>query len=89
MSAYVYFERTRTRVHSIRIHGFAQVEVKILEIWGDLGGVVVLDFLLEIFNLCLIRAAFLQFFHNLLQVACASRSGRLHLLMEMSRISID
>ena len=75
MSAYVYFERTRTRVHSIRIHGFAQVEVKILEIWGDLGGVVALDFGLEVFNLCLIRAAFLQFSDHLLQVACATRSG--------------
>ena len=61
--------KKRLSVHSIRIHGFPAIEIKVAEIWCDLLCVIGLDFLLELFDLLFIRAAFLELLHDLLQIA--------------------
>lgn len=55
-------------LHSVRIHGFSGVEIKVLEIRRDVLDVIVLRPLLEGLDLFLVGAVLLEFLHYFLQI---------------------
>lgn len=55
-------------IHSVRIHRFASVEIKVLEIGRDVLGIIVLYSILKGLNFRIVGAILLELFDNFLEV---------------------